>query len=50
MMSSESPPYDRELPIWEHVRELGVRLRRALIVFAIVFIILWLPMSNYHLT
>ena len=47
-MSSESPPYDRELPFWEHVRELGVRLRRALIVFAIVFIILWLPMPDYH--
>ena len=48
VMSSESPPYDRELPIWEHVRELGVRLRRALIVFAIVFMILWLPMPDYH--
>jgi len=47
-MSSESPPYDRELPFWEHIRELGVRLRRALIVFAIVFIILWLPMPDYH--
>jgi len=47
-MSSESPPYDRELPFWEHVRELGVRLRKALIVFAIVFIILWLPMPDYH--
>jgi Sec-independent protein secretion pathway component TatC len=39
-MSGESPPYDRELPFWEHVRELGVRLRKALIVFAIVLLMI----------
>ncbi len=42
------PPFDRELPFWEHIRELGVRLRRALIVFAIVFAALWLPMPGVH--
>ncbi len=48
-MSEDRPPYDRELPFWEHIRELGgVRLRRALIVFAVVFIILWLPMPDVH--
>ncbi|MFB6471160.1 MAG: twin-arginine translocase subunit TatC [Vulcanisaeta sp. AZ3] len=47
-MGSESPPYDREMSIWEHIRELGVRLRRALIVFAVIFILLWLPMPDYH--
>ncbi|WP_243678574.1 twin-arginine translocase subunit TatC [Vulcanisaeta distributa] len=46
-MSEDRPPYDRELPLWEYIRELGgVRLRRALIVFAIVFVALWLPMPD----
>ncbi|BDR93104.1 twin-arginine translocase subunit TatC [Vulcanisaeta souniana] len=44
----DRPPFDRELPFWEHVRELGVRLRRALLVFAIVFVALWLPMPSVH--
>ena len=47
-MSEDKPPYDREMPFWEHIRELGVRLRRALIVFAIVFAILWLPMPDVN--
>ncbi|MGC8543967.1 MAG: twin-arginine translocase subunit TatC [Vulcanisaeta sp.] len=48
MSGDSGPPYDREMPVWEHLRELGVRLRRVLIVFAIVFIVLWLPMPDVH--
>ncbi|WP_069807356.1 twin-arginine translocase subunit TatC [Vulcanisaeta thermophila] len=48
MSSEERPPYDREMPIWEHIRELGVRLRGVLIAFAVVFMALWLPMPSIH--
>jgi len=32
-----------EMSIWEHLEELGSRLRRGLVLFAAVFIIMWLP-------
>jgi sec-independent protein translocase protein TatC len=35
-----SPPRDKEATIWEHLEELAYRLRRALIAFAIVAVIL----------
>jgi len=37
---SESPPGDREASIWEHIEELGIRLRRIVIAFFIAAAIL----------
>ncbi|ABL88770.1 Sec-independent protein translocase TatC [Pyrobaculum islandicum DSM 4184] len=37
------PPRDKEMPLWEHLAELGTRLKRVLIAFAVVFILMWMP-------
>lgn len=37
------PPRDKEMPLWEHLAELGQRLKRVFIAFIAVFIITWLP-------
>ncbi|MCC6066671.1 MAG: preprotein translocase, partial [Pyrobaculum sp.] len=37
------PPRDREMPLWEHLAELGRRLKRVLIAFVVVFVIMWMP-------
>lgn len=39
----DRPPRDKEMPIWEHLAELGQRLKRVLIASLIVFLIMWLP-------
>lgn len=46
-LSVESkPPRDREMPLWEHLAELGRRLKRVLIAFVVVFIVMWMPAPN----
>lgn len=46
-MNVESkPPRDREMPLWEHLAELGKRLKRVLIAFAVVFVVMWMPAPN----
>jgi len=40
------PPRDREMPLWEHLAELGKRLKRVLIAFAVVFVVMWMPAPN----
>jgi sec-independent protein translocase protein TatC len=40
------PPRDREMPLWEHLAELGKRLKRVLIAFAVVFVLMWMPAPN----
>jgi sec-independent protein translocase protein TatC len=42
----DSPASDREMSIWEHLEELGKRIRRGLILFAVVFIATWLPVPS----
>jgi len=37
------PPRDREMPLWEHLAELGRRLKRVIIAFVVVFVIMWMP-------
>lgn len=37
------PPRDREMPLWEHLAELGQRLKRVLIAFVVVFVLMWMP-------
>ena len=37
------PPRDREMPLWEHLAELGKRLKRVLIAFVVVFVVMWMP-------
>ncbi len=39
----DKPPRDKEMPLWEHLAELGQRLKRVIIVFVIVFFIMWMP-------
>lgn len=39
----DRPPRDKEMPLWEHLAELGQRLKRVLIVFVIVFLVMWMP-------
>ncbi|WP_333639301.1 Sec-independent protein translocase TatC [Pyrobaculum aerophilum] len=39
----DRPPHDKEMSIWEHLAELGQRLKRVLIASLIVFLIMWLP-------
>ena len=40
------PPRDREMPLWEHLAELGKRLKRVFIAFAVVFVLMWMPAPN----
>lgn len=40
------PPHDREMPLWEHLAELGKRLKRVFIAFAVVFVLMWMPAPN----
>jgi sec-independent protein translocase protein TatC len=40
------PPRDREMPLWEHLAELGKRLKRVLIAFVVVFVLMWMPAPN----
>ncbi|MEM4652428.1 MAG: Sec-independent protein translocase TatC [Pyrobaculum sp.] len=40
------PPRDREMPLWEHLAELGKRLKRVLIAFAVVFVVMCMPAPN----
>jgi sec-independent protein translocase protein TatC len=42
------PPRDREMPLWEHLAELGKRLKRVLIAFAVVFVLMWMPAPNLN--
>ncbi len=42
----DKPPRDKEMPLWEHLAELGQRLKRVFIAFLIVFIIMWMPAPN----
>lgn len=44
----EGPPYDREAPIWEHLEELGRRLRGFVIAFIVVFALTWLPVPRVN--
>jgi len=44
----DKPPRDREMPLWEHLRELGQRLKRVLIAFVVVFIVMWMPAPDLH--
>ncbi|MEM1598279.1 MAG: Sec-independent protein translocase TatC [Pyrobaculum sp.] len=39
----EKPPRDKEMPLWEHLAELGQRLKKVFIAFIIVFVITWMP-------
>ncbi len=43
MSKNGAPPLDRDLPLHVHLRELGIRLRRFLIAYALAFIAFWLP-------
>ena len=40
------PPRDKEMPLWEHLAELGRRMKRVVIAFVVVFIIMWMPAPN----
>lgn len=39
----DRPPRDREMPLWEHLRELGERMKKVIIAFIVVFIVMWMP-------
>lgn len=39
----DKPPRDKEMPLWEHLAELGSRLKKVVIVFAVVFVLMWMP-------
>jgi sec-independent protein translocase protein TatC len=36
------------MPLWEHLAELGKRLKRVLIAFAVVFVLMWMPAPNLN--
>lgn len=42
------PPRDRELPLWEHLAELGRRLKRVLIAFVVTLIVMWMPAPDLN--
>ncbi len=39
----ESPPYDKEATIWEHLEELAVRLKRPVLLGILIFMLMWAP-------
>jgi len=39
----DKPPRDKEMPLWEHLAELGSRLKKVVIAFVVVFILMWIP-------
>ncbi len=39
----EKPPRDKEMPLWEHLAELGQRMKKVIVLFIVVFIVMWMP-------